>query len=81
MVCTSIQNKTFDEIVAILERPEVEMAEIRLDLCPLDNGEIEELFSSSDTPLVATCRLRAVPMRNTVSAWQSRPGHVSPTLR
>ena len=38
MVCTSIQNKTFDEIVAILERPEVEMAEIRLDLCPLDNG-------------------------------------------
>lgn len=61
MVCTSIQNKTFDEIIAILERPEVEMAEIRLDLCPLDNGEIEELFSSSDTPLVATCRAEGCP--------------------
>ena len=33
------------------------MAEIRLDRCPLDIKEIESLFSSSDTPLVATCRV------------------------
>ncbi len=57
MICTTIQHKTAEEIFAILERPEVEMAEIRLDLCPLDNEEIEELFSTSDKPLVATCRI------------------------
>ena len=32
MICTSIQNKTLDEILDILESGEVEMAEIRLDL-------------------------------------------------
>ena len=33
------------------------MAEIRLDRCPLSEDDITELFSSSDTPLVATCRV------------------------
>ena len=56
MICVSIQQKTFSEIQAILEMPEVEMAEIRLDLCNLSDEEIRELFSESDTPLVATCR-------------------------
>lgn len=56
MVCTSIQNKNFDEIVSLLERQDVEMAEIRLDRCPLTDSEIEELFATSDTPLIATCR-------------------------
>ena len=37
--------------------PRIQMAEIRLDRCPLDIEEIEYLFSSSDTPLVATCRV------------------------
>lgn len=37
--------------------PRIQMAEIRLDRCPLDIEEIECLFSSSDTPLVATCRV------------------------
>ena len=32
------------------------MAEIRLDLCPITEEEIEELFNSTDIPLVATCR-------------------------
>ena len=50
MICTSIQNKTLDEILEILESGEVEMAEIRLDLCDLDGEEIEELFSESDVP-------------------------------
>jgi len=57
MICTSIQNKTLEEIYAILESGTVEMAEIRLDLCPLDEEEVEELFSVSDVPLVATCRI------------------------
>ncbi len=35
----------------------IQMAEIRLDRCPLGIDEIEYLFSSSDTPLVATCRV------------------------
>ncbi len=56
MICTSLQNKTYAEILEILGDPTVEMAEIRLDLCPLSDGEIEELFSESDTPLIATCR-------------------------
>lgn len=57
MICTTIQNKTLEEIFEILEKPEIEMAEIRLDKCDLDHDEIDELFSSSDTPLVATCRI------------------------
>uniref|UniRef100_UPI004028F019 3-phosphoshikimate 1-carboxyvinyltransferase n=1 Tax=Candidatus Cryptobacteroides bacterium TaxID=3085639 RepID=UPI004028F019 len=63
MICTTIQNKTIDEIYAILESGNVEMAEIRLDSCPLTMDEIEELFSTSDVPLVATCRINAVKER------------------
>ncbi len=55
MICTSIQHKNLEEIFQILER--VEMAEIRLDRCPLSDSEIEELFSSCDLPLIATCRI------------------------
>ena len=54
MICTSIQHKTYKEILDIL--PGLEMAEIRLDLCPLGDEEIEDLFSQTDIPLVATCR-------------------------
>ena len=59
MICTSIQNRTLEEIIGLLEgsEPRIQMAEIRLDRCPLDIEEIESLFSSSDTPLVATCRV------------------------
>ena len=59
MICTSLQNKTYGQILEILGDPTVEMAEIRLDLCPLSDEEIEELFSESDTPLIATCRADA----------------------
>ncbi len=61
MICTTIQNHNLDEILDILEKsvPEIQMAEIRLDRCPLSEDEIVELFSSSDTPLVATCRVPA----------------------
>ena len=54
MVCVSLQNKTCEEILALLSR--VEMAEIRLDRCELTEDEVEEVFSS-DTPTIATCRI------------------------
>lgn len=59
MICTTIQNRTLEEIMNLLEssEPRIQMAEIRLDRCPLGIEEIEYLFSSSDTPLVATCRV------------------------
>lgn len=57
MICTSIQNKNYEEILEILASPMMEMAEIRLDRCPLSEEEIEDLFGNSDTPLVATCRI------------------------
>ena len=61
MICTSLQNRTFEQILEILEDPAVEMAEIRLDRCPLTDEQIEELFSESDTPLIATCRIAESP--------------------
>lgn len=36
------------------------MAEIRLDRCNLAQDEVEELFSSSDVPLIATCRVSEI---------------------
>ena len=57
MICVSIQKKGLEEIFEVMERPEVEMAEIRLDLCPLSDDDIAELFSLCDKPLVATCRM------------------------
>lgn len=56
MIATSIQGRSLDEIFALLESGEHEMAEIRLDRCPLSEEEIEELFSATDVPLIATCR-------------------------
>ena len=55
MICTSIQNKELAQIQALLEQ--LEMAEIRLDRCALEEEDIDELFGESDVPLVATCRL------------------------
>lgn len=60
MICVSIINHTLQEIQEILDRPGVEMAEIRLDLCPLSDGEIEELFSNADIPLIACCKVETL---------------------
>ena len=59
MICVTIQNRSLEEILNLLDHnvPAIQMAEIRLDRCPLDEDEISELFSSSDTPLIATCRV------------------------
>lgn len=57
MICVSIRNKNLEEIFSVLEGGDVEMAEIRLDLCPLTLDDIETLFSFTDVPLIATCRV------------------------
>ena len=59
MICVTIQNRSLEEIYDLLcnASPTIQMAEIRLDRCPLDLEEIADLFSGSDTPLIATCRV------------------------
>jgi len=57
MICTTIQNKTAEQILDLLHR--CEMAEIRLDRCDLTARETDDIFSS-DVPLVATCRISEV---------------------
>ena len=57
MICVTIQNKGIKEIFDILDSHEVEMAEIRLDSCPLSREDREDLFSTTDIPLIATCRI------------------------
>ena len=59
MICTSIQNKELAEIQSLLQH--LEMAEIRLDRCALEDEDIDTLFSESDVPLIATCRLSEEP--------------------
>ena len=54
MICTTIQNKSFEQILQALEL--CEMAEIRLDRCALTPRQLDECFSS-DVPLIATCRV------------------------
>ena len=55
MICVSIQGKDLSSIKQALAG--LEMAEIRLDRCPLRLEDIETLFSETDIPLVATCRI------------------------
>ena len=57
MICTTIQHKDLEEILAVLETEKIALAEIRLDRCPLSLEEIDTLFSGTDVPLVATCRV------------------------
>ncbi|MBP5488625.1 MAG: 3-phosphoshikimate 1-carboxyvinyltransferase [Bacteroidales bacterium] len=61
MICTTIQHKTYEEILSILDDPFVEMAEIRLDLNNLTDEEIQDLFGGSEKPLVATYRVPPQP--------------------
>lgn len=57
MICITIQNKNLEQILDALAT--CEMAEIRLDKCPLSMEDIDVCFSS-DVPLVATCRIGVV---------------------
>lgn len=68
MICTSIQNKTYGEILETL--PALEMAEIRLDRCSLSDEQIEDLFGQTDIPLVAVCRVQGESVQpNQEDAW------------
>ena len=57
MICTTIQNRNYEQILSALEQ--CEMAEIRLDRCVLTAKETDDLFTS-DIPLVATCRINEI---------------------
>ena len=56
MICTSIRGLNHSRIIELLGKGEIEMAEIRLDLCNLSDDETAGLFEESELPLVATCR-------------------------
>ena len=70
MICTSIQGRNLEEIWALLQGGEIEMAEIRLDLCTLSVEEVSELFAATDLPLVATCR-REEDVEKTLAAIEA----------
>ena len=57
MICSTIQNKSAQEAISAASL--CEMAEIRLDSCPMSAVMIQECFSM-DVPLVATCRLSSL---------------------
>ena len=57
MICVSLINKDLDQLYSVLERPDVQMAEIRLDTSDLTMEDVEDLFASVDKPLVATYKL------------------------
>lgn len=60
MICTSISNCSYSQVLEILSGKNTQMAEIRLDLCPeLDTFDIEGIFFSSAVPIIATCRKTA----------------------
>lgn len=61
MICTTLQNKGWQDIRQALSR--CEMAEIRLDGCLLDQEQLQQCFTS-DVPLVATCRISGLMERN-----------------
>jgi 3-dehydroquinate dehydratase type I len=53
MLCVSIGHKQYNDILDILTT--APLAEIRLDLCPLSDHDIKDIFSST-TPLIASFR-------------------------
>ena len=57
MIAAVILHKTYEEILSLLDDPWIDIAEIRLDLCDLTDGQIEDIFANTDTPLIATCRI------------------------
>lgn len=62
MICTVLQEKNADELLAALDS--CRMAEIRLDRCDITEDETDEIFSSSDIPLVATCRISEIAAKH-----------------
>lgn len=54
MICVAIQEKDVNTCLALLEN--IELGEIRIDLCKFDTYQVKEVFSKSKARLIATCR-------------------------
>ena len=65
MICVTISDFGLDDCKKSLRKceklrkiyPDI-VAEIRLDLCGLTKAQLKNLFSSTQIPLIATCRKR-----------------------
>ena len=57
MICTSIVNKSVDEVFSIMDDPFIEMGEIRLDLCDYTGQELQELIEYCEKPLLISCHV------------------------
>lgn len=58
MICATLQKMAFSDLLNAVES--VEMAELRLDRCELENEDIEDFFNESETPVIATCRVAEI---------------------
>lgn len=54
MICISLQKKTAEEILSIMDDPFVEMAEIRGDLCELSPQELSDVIESEEKPILVS---------------------------
>lgn len=54
MICVAIQESNVDRCIEMTKN--LELAEIRIDLCRFNNEEVREVFSKSPAKLIATCR-------------------------
>lgn len=54
MICVSVVEKNPESVVQIANS--AEMAEIRIDLCELDENTVKSVFSNISHPTIATCR-------------------------
>ncbi|MBO7124879.1 MAG: type I 3-dehydroquinate dehydratase [Bacteroidales bacterium] len=54
MICVSVTEKEIAKIISVAHS--AEMAEIRIDLCGLDEQSVTDVFSQISVPTIATCR-------------------------
>ncbi len=54
MICVSVTEKDQTKLLSVANS--CEMAEIRIDLCCLDESSVEQVFSKLTVPAIATCR-------------------------
>ena len=54
MICVSVIEKDISKIISVAHS--AEMAEIRIDLCGMDEKAVADVFSQITVPTIATCR-------------------------
>ncbi len=75
MICTSIVNKSVDEVFSIMDDPFVEMGEIRLDLCDYSVQDLQELIEYCEKPLLVSCHVDpALKGEEKNRAWERASG-------